>query len=564
MPFIQMENIAHFLKACELPPLNMPSHDRFLTVDLFESKDPAQVLQCLAAFSRIAHHLNPAAFPSSIGPKRTATVASPTTPSRPDFGRSHGSSTFNPMKPPPAKPKPLSPSRTGGSTASRNSNGMPVSPPGGVSSWSKKSDQAVTSPAWNIHQYGYMGGASQGNQGIAFGARRQITTAGPHVPNMAEKERKRREKADEDERLKVAADEAEHHRRVEREAEEERQRAEEERLWEDESRKQREAKERRLDEQKRGWEEQERQWKMQEEARQKEEREAQDAIAKEARRKRAGSDARLRGQFLSQYQAEQQSRSRPNSQTGDHNDRIAELERQLEEAKERERQYQEERESRKTRARSKSRTRPQPPPRAPSPQESNVSWAQADDRAYLRDAWEANQREPARPIPTPETNFSSSTSSSRPLPDPAAYMRASTGSAGSTAPSRTDRFLASNPAPVAPKPTTFAPQESTSTNEQRLEDARRQERQQTTKDRGWASKSLLEREMERERERQKEWEASQRELASAAKDPNAGTGQGQSWDVNQYGYMGGDSQNRGGISFGGKRQILGPRPFGPR
>ena len=52
--------------------------------------------------------------------------------------------------------------------------------------------------------------------------------------------------------------------------------------------------------------------------------------------------------------------------------------------------------------------------------------------------------------------------------------------------------------------------------------------------------------------------------ATSKQDPNAGTGEGQSWDVNQYGYLGGDSQNRGGITFGGKRQILGPRPFGPR
>lgn len=570
MPFIQMENIAHFLKACELPPLSMPSHDRFLTVDLYESKDPAQVLQCLSAFSRAANNIDPSKFSTSIGPKRSGTVNSPITPSRPDFGRSYGSSTFNPMKPPSGKPKPLSPSRTGGSSASRSSAGMPASPPGQVSSWTKKADQGVTSPAWNIHQYGYMGGASQGNQGIAFGARRQITSAGPNVPNMAEKERKRREKAEEEERLRVAAEEAEYHRRVEREAEEERQRLEEERLWEEEARKQREAKERRLEEQKREWEEQERQWKTQEEARLREEREAQEAADKEARRKRAGSDARLRGQFLSQYQAEQEPQN-------DHNDRIAELERQLEEAKERERQYQAERESRKqgvrsksrTRERSKSRARPQPPPRAPSPQESNVSWAQADDRAYLRDAWETNQREPARPIHTPEPAFSSSTSSRplpeptspRPLPDPQAYMRSSQGPSPQN---RTERYLASNPAPVAPKPSTFAPPEMTSANEQRAEEARRKERQQTTKDRGWASKSLLEREMERERERQKEWEQSQRELASVAKDPAAGTGEGQSWDVNQYGYMGGDSQNRGGISFGGKRQILGPRPFGPR
>jgi hypothetical protein len=568
MPFIQMENIAHFLKACELPPLNMPSHDRFLTVDLYESKDPAQVLQCLTAFSRAANAINPSNFPTSIGPKRGGSVMSPTTPSRPDFSRSYGSSTFNPMKPPPDRPQPLSPSRTGGSSASRNSNGVPKSPPGGVSSWSKKADQGVTSPAWNIHQYGYMGGASQGNQGIAFGARRQITSAGPHVPNMAEKERKRREKADEEERLRVAAEEAERHRRVEREAEEERQRAEEERLWEEESRKQREAKERRLGEQKREWEEQERQWKIQEEARQREEQATQEAAEKEARRKRAGSDARLRGQYLSQYQAEQK------PQSDDQHDRIAELERQLEEAKERERQYQAERETRKQRTRSKSRTRersthrPAPPPRAPSPQESNVSWAQADDRAYLRDAWDTNQSQPARPVHTPEPAFSSSTTSRplpepaspRPLPDPAAYMRSSQGAGQS----RTERFLASNPAPAASKPTTYAPAESTSTNEQRAEDARRKANQQTTKDRGWASKSLLEREMERERERQKEWEQSQRELASVTKDPAAGTGEGQSWDVNQYGYMGGDSQNRGGISFGGKRQILGPRPFGPR
>ncbi|KAI7006141.1 hypothetical protein KC324_g20927 [Hortaea werneckii] len=59
MPFIQMENISHFLKACEMPPLNLPAHDRFLTVDLYEQKDPAQVLQCLGAFSRQAHAARP-------------------------------------------------------------------------------------------------------------------------------------------------------------------------------------------------------------------------------------------------------------------------------------------------------------------------------------------------------------------------------------------------------------------------------------------------------------------------------------------------------------------------
>jgi hypothetical protein len=595
-----MENISHFLRACEQPPLNMPAHDRFLTVDLYESKDPAQVLQCLSAFSRVANAKNPSNFPTTIGPKRggagalspSATGAggmpSPALPS-PGFQRSRGpstasntsgSSTFNPLARPPAE-RTLSAARTGGSDTSYTSNGLPKSPPGGVSSWSKKVDEGSTAPAWNIHQYGYMGGASQGNQGIAFGARRQITSAGPHVPNLAEKERLRREKAAEEERLRLQAEEAENKRRIEREAEEERIRIEEEQKWEEETRKQQEAKQARLDQQKREWEEQERQWKLDEELRQREEREAQARIEAETRRKRAGSDARLKGQYLSQYQAEQirspRSRRGSSEEPNAERDRIRELERQLEEAKERERQYQAEREGRlqdktvrsrsksRTRERSKSRARPQPPPRAPSPQDSNVSWAQADDRDYLRKQWDQTQRQPARPLPEP-TPPSLPTRplpepTTRPLPDPAAYTKQS----------RTDRYLSSNPAPAPPKPQSYIPPELTSTSEQRAEDARRAAAQQKTKAAGWASKSLLEREMERERERQKEWEESQRALQEAAKDPNAGSGQGQSWDVNQYGYMGGDNQNRLGGIGAGKRQIVGPgarvggpRPFGPR
>lgn len=600
MPFIQMENISHFLRACEMPPLNMPSHDRFLTVDLYESKDPAQVLQCLSAFSRVAHSVNPSNFPTTIGPKRGG--GGPLSPATtgsggysnggslasPGFGRSRGpsttsasgSTTFNPLSRP-ATERALSPHLTGGSNSSKTSNGMPKSPPGGMSSWSKKTDEGVTSPAWNIHQYGYMGGASQGNQGIAFGARRQITSAGPHVPNMAEKERRRKEKEAEEERLRVLAEEAENKRRIEREAEEERVRLEEERRWEEETRKQREAEQRRLDKQKREWEQQERRWKLEEEERQREEQEERSRIEQETRRKRAGSDARLKGQFLSQYQAEQASkpRSRRNSQyeaeANPEQDRIRDLERQLEEAKERERQYQLEREGRsggeerrklrsrsksRTRERSRSRPRPQPPPRAPSPQDSTASWAQADDRDYLRKQWQETQRQPARPLPEPSAPALPTRPlpepSARPLPDPAAYAKQS----------RTDRYLASNPPPVASKPASHAPPELTSTSERAAEDARRAASQSKTKAGGWASKSLLEREMERERERQREWEDSQRSLPNAPKDPNAGTGEGQSWDVNQYGYMGGDSQNKvsNGINFGGRRQILGPRPFGPR
>ncbi|KAF2737026.1 hypothetical protein EJ04DRAFT_510593 [Polyplosphaeria fusca] len=593
MPFIQMENISHFLRACEMPPLNMPAHDRFLTVDLYESKDPAQVLQCLSAFSRVANSVNPSNFPTTLGPKRGGGPLSPTATggggysnggalTSPGFGRSRGpsttsnasgSTTFNPLSRPGERA--LSPALTGGSSSSKTSNGIPKSPPGGISSWSKKTDMGTTAPAWNIHQYGYMGGASQGNQGIAFGARRQITSAGPHVPNMAEKERKRREKEAEEERLRLLAEEAEQKRRIERQAEEERVRAEEERQWEEETRKQRETEQRRLDQQKREWEEQERRWKTEEEQRQREEREVQERFEQETRRKRAGSDARLKGQFLSKYQAERESKPRQTDPDVKERDRIRDLERQLEEAKERERQYQLERddrirddERRKLRSRSKSRTRdrsrsrprPQPPPRAPSPQDSTASWAQADEREYLRQQWRGNQQGSSRPLPEP-TPPSLPTrplpeASGRPLPDPVAYAKQN----------RTDRYLASNPAPAVSKPSSHIPQELTSTSERAAEDARRTASQTKTKAAGWASKSLLEREMERERERQKEWEDSQQELKNAARDPHAGAGEGQSWDVNQYGYIGGDSQNKvgSGIGFGGRRQIIGPRPLGQK
>jgi len=70
--------------------------------------------------------------------------------------------------------------------------------------------------------------------------------------------------------------------------------------------------------------------------------------------------------------------------------------------------------------------------------------------------------------------------------------------------------------------------------------------------------------MERERERQREWESNQQNVASANRDVKEGSGEGQSWDVNQYGWTGGDGQNKGsgvgsGINFGGRRQIIGPR-----
>ncbi|KIW07635.1 hypothetical protein, variant [Verruconis gallopava] len=613
MPFMQMENISHFLRACEEPPLNLPAHDRFLTVDLYESKDPAQVLQCLGAFSRVAHQLYPNIFKTTIGPKRSGGISPQKTGetgfSSGAFGRNRGLSSASPVSNSAAVPstsRALSPALTGGSNSSRATEGA-RSPPASVSSWSKKEDQGATAPAWNIAQYGYMGGASQGNQGIAFGARRQITSASPYVPSLAEKERKRREKEEEEARLRQLAEEAEEKRRIERQAEEERARAEEERRWEEEARRQREEEKRRVEEQKRQWEEEERKWKMEEEARQRED--AGSPIQQTTIRKGGDSHVRLEGQYLSQYRADQKAKSRQSSYNDPERlrerERVAELERQLEEAKERERQYLMERDRHhheenhphdrsrhnrsESRARSKSRARSRSRPRQdsmPTRQESNASWA-GDEREYLRQQHAEYQRGkfarplpepnkpslPSRPLPDPLASSVASRplpeptppSSSRPLPSPSDY---STFPGANPPLNRTERFLANNPAPVAAQPRTYQPAEMgmTSESERKAEDARRVQSQQKTKAGGWASKSLLEREMERERERQREWEDSQRAMQAASRDANEGTKPGQSWDVNQYGYMGGDNQTRSGpgigIAFGGRRQIIGPRPLG--
>lgn len=162
MPFMQMENISHFLKACEQPPISLPAHDRFLTVDLFEKKDPAQVLQCLGSFSRAAHALDSSKFPTCIGPKMggSGSIPSPSATGNGSLspglsGRSRGLSNSSNggtsgNRPPPLRA--LSPALTGGSNSSRTSNG--TKSPGPVSSWSKRTDERVTSPAWNIAQYG--------------------------------------------------------------------------------------------------------------------------------------------------------------------------------------------------------------------------------------------------------------------------------------------------------------------------------------------------------------------------------------------------------------------------
>lgn len=564
MPFVQMENISHFLRACQMAPLSLPPHDVFLTVDLYESKDPAQVLQCIAAFSRRANALAPGKFPRTVGPQSKRGVISPN-----ETGSS-GTGSFT---------------RNGRASSSASD---VTKPSGSFSSWSKRDDEGATSPAWNIHQYGYMGGASQGNQGIAFGARRQITTPGPAVPSLAEKEKRRREEEDRILQENAEREEAERIRQRQQEEEEARAKAEEERRWAEETARLREKERQEMELEKKRWDEEKRQWEEEEQRRAAEEKAAEERLEQERQRRRGANDARLNGQFLSQYQADQSHSVSVSSaaeipEETPESRRIKELERELALAKEREQQYQSGRQSVQSQGstepqpQSESRQRPAPVPPKPSYDLSSLE----QERRMLRGEWQKNQEMPAaaeeseraeeeqapppppRPLPEPVASPKPAVpprdlpAAPRPLPDPVAY----TANRGHE--NRVDRFLSSNPAPQAPAPSTHRPQDYSTTSEVDAENQRRIESQQQTRAGGWASKSLLEREMERERERQREWEDNQKQTQAAARDSTTGSGPGQSWDVHQYGYMGGDNQNRGGTGLGiggARRQIIGPRP----
>lgn len=626
MPFVQMENISHFLRACQSPPLNLQSHDIFQTVDLYEFKDPAQVLQCISAFSRRAHAVQPSKFSSAIGGSKAGPVSPQSTggfsAGGAKYGRPRGASNTSETSSTPSYQASQavggrsSPSRFSESTAPKKAaNGvLSSSTSGGVSSWSKLQDEGATTPAWNIHQYGYMGGASQGNQGIAFGARRQITTPGPKVPSLAEKERKRREQEAEAQRLQQQAEEAEYRRRAEREAEEERERLAEEQRWAEETRRNREQERLRVEEEKRRWEEEERRWKQEEEARIVEEKDAEARLEKERQQKTGGNDTarpRLQGQYLSQYKAEQ---AQVPMRSGEEDlervaerERVRELERQLEEAKERESRYERERQERiqadrsrerftlerhdfetrkieeTKRDRSRSRSRPAQPhshkssehswqanerdclrKERPHQQSSEDSW-QADERDYLRKQWANNNAEPfginetppqqpPRPLPTPQKSTTApiqpkqpsptpspppiSSLPPRPLPNPANYANSSP-----------------HP-PSSPRKSPFARPEFPQSQQTRPGTT-------PTKKVPFANpSSLLSREMELDRLRQQEWEEAQKVTKAAAAGGGPALEDGKAaWDVNQYGYLGGDSQNRGGtgIGFGGRRQLVGPR-----
>lgn len=406
MPFVQRENISHFLRACEMPPYNLPSHDRFLTVDLYDNKDPAQVIQCIGAFSRALNAIDPSQFPHVIGPKKSANATSAkghakmaSLDSSGGYGRSRGFSGASQASDNFAA-RAMSPVLTGGSNSSKAADASSRQP--AVSSWSKKGDEGATAPAWNIAQYGYMGGASQGNQGISFGARRQITSASVQVPSLAEKEKRRKEQEMEAERTRREQEDS-------RRQQEERDRLDEESRWEEESRRQRQKQKDELERQRKQWEEEERQWKEEEERRKREEERAASALPTTP--------------GAARYLSQTEQKSSPRSPDTPENARIQDLERQLEEARERERQYQLEREQKK-----RPETKPKPvfsmleqtrsPASQPSMRPAAVTAAQSpsvdpihDERTFLQGEWAKQQPPPdagpSTPITKSQPDFSS-------------------------------------------------------------------------------------------------------------------------------------------------------------
>ncbi len=582
MPFVQMENISHFLRLCQSPPLSLQPHDVFQTVDLYEAKDPAQVLQCIGAFSRRAHAVQPAIFPRAIGGKSKGIMSPQGTGGKVsadgNYSRGRGYSGAGPARsatPNPATPRNSSPAITPEPhTSTPVKEGLPASPPIGVSSWSKRTDEGATIPAWNIHQYGYMGGASQGNQGISFGGRRQITTPAPKVPSVAEKERRRREADAEAQRRQLPTAEAERKRQVDREAKEERDRAAEEERPMPETRVQGDRDEAHADVGVRKMKEAESRREKQVASPQTNVKGAGNwpgtgeedpmAVAGRETAQSMSRDARLNGQFLSQYHAEQRklppTPGIPTIPSTAERRRLQEPEQELGRTGHMEKfrhaegatgsdglhdslshdEFQavsspEHDDSpgsfRQENYQRSSKSRPLPPV-PPNSHHNSDEPGLVQERDYLRGEWAAYQNgqyipDMDSPSPPPPSK------SSRPLPTPQTL-----------APSLPARPL---PVPQASPPRAIP---SFPTN----------------------PSSLLAREMERDRLRQREWEEAQQatKLAAATnggrlKDRQGGATGAQpgdgAWDVNQYGYLGGDNQNRGGpgLGIGARRQIIGPR-----
>lgn len=419
MPFVQMENISLFLWACKTPPLNLQEHDIFLTVDLYESKDPAQVIQCLVAFSRAAHSINPAAFPSAIG--QQSRLISPQSmgglgPSLKHRGYSGASNALNST----IEMETLTPlasleteNSSSGEWSTKNSSKNDINYKTVLSSWSKREHKDTISPAWNIAQYGYLGGASQANLGIAFGSRRQIISTGPTFPILTDKSKKQCEKkADENLRVENQKRESKRPAQIEPQIEiEDYLCIGEERTLENKASQACREELRMQEEEKRIWEEQERQWKLTEDNRRREEKEAEARMDEERRRARSRSrEPNLQGQILSQFQdGNVISANRSN-----YSSRAREFENELKLARQREAEYQALRQNPGNRSLSKLRMVSPSRPKLPARMDS---WSK-DEREVLRTPHHTSSAEKEFQYPFFQQPILPK--KSRPLPDPTA------------------------------------------------------------------------------------------------------------------------------------------------
>ncbi|RKF73358.1 putative calponin-like protein [Golovinomyces cichoracearum] len=604
MPFVQMENISLFLEACKKHPFNLQSHDTFLTVDLYESKDPAQVLQCLGAFSRAVHKIDPVRFPYPIGsrPRMSSQETSAAEIGKNNYQERAVSTTSSASSIKYSETRSLlTKSKTGDASYGRKRSPIQASGPTntqGLSFSTKNVNEGVKSPPWSVAQYGYMGGASQGNLGVSFGGRRQITSAGPYFTSFSEKEKKQREKDVEKEMLRFKTGETERKHKEQAVAEEEKKHSFEEKGWADKTKISRDKEFLKKKEENRRWEQRDLGWRNQEESRLKDKARSELDLNKRRNLNNSFSSRQLRDQYLIRNQVEDVSIS--NSYNPESN-RVKELERELELAREREREYERARLAKSSRQNEKdiikqnpvihasegNKDPPEPPSRSHilSPKKSGEAWNFEGKNQIRRKLLASKSTSdlqslsstifsshspivtPTRQIPEPvySSQIQNQQTGSRPLPDPTKYAVASRKNF-----IQTDDSVIRYGLPWQSKPskTYLSKQKSGPTTSDLVpEDWVKQKPQQSPgKKSSWAIKGLLEREMEMERQRQREWEQSQRELERNVSNTDnvvEGTdeGIGGRWDADQWASYTEDSQNIDiqGIGYS-RRQIVGPRP----
>lgn len=380
-----------------------------------------------------------------------------------------------------------------------------------------------------------MGGASQGREGVVMGGRRQITSAGPYVPTLREKEDRRKQEVEEAEA-----------RRSSQEADEEREKQrQEEELWlrkEEELRKHKKLEEEAAEQARKDREARERE-RITHERRELQEKER---MVREAEERQRREDAENRSRFEEEHRQQdrheydkftrettQNLTARSKGESGE-SERIRDLERQLEEARARERQtlLQKQRDAMRT-----------PSPHAKVPSREIENEAVDNERELLRKAWSDNNSSSTRPLPNPSSN-------SRPVPQPpsskpvfstlAAQRQREMQDEDDTEHTLAQETTTLEAAPPATPPRGQAggsPLSGTRWGSRWSGQSRIGSVLQKSGSSAGTS-SIVQREMEQERQRQREWEATQAQQAEDRKlmtDKELKDASDMPWDIHQYG-----------------------------